>query len=70
MEAREDSGRGPAAIEESPAPTADSKPSTTQVNVRLDATLVRRAKVKLAVEARTMQSLLSDFLEDWVEKSS
>lgn len=40
----------------------------TQVNVKIDATVVRRAKARLAMEGLTMQQLVGDFLRDWVEQ--
>jgi hypothetical protein len=51
-----------------PRDAEKSAPALAQVNVRIEKELVRRVKARLAIEGRTMQQLLGEFMQEWVEK--
>lgn len=44
----------------------DDSASTQQVNFRADRELVRKVKARLALEGRSMQDLLNEYLRDWL----
>lgn len=47
-------------------PTAAEAKPTQQVNFRADVELVRQVKARLALQGRTMQDLLTDYLRAWL----
>jgi len=59
---------GTAAAQQSTAPGggAEDSKTTQQVNFRADRELVRKVKARLAVEGRSMQDLLNEYLRDWL----
>ena len=54
----------PAAAQQSTAPASGAE--TQQVNFRADRELVRKVKARLALEGRSMQDLLTEYLRDWL----
>ena len=58
------------ATRQSAAASGDHGAKTTQqVNFRADRDLVRKVKARLALEGRSMQDLLTEYLRDWVDHS-
>jgi uncharacterized protein (DUF4415 family) len=45
---------------------AEDSKITQQVNFRADRELVRKVKARLALEGRSMQDLLTEYLRDWL----
>lgn len=44
----------------------DDSNTTQQVNFRADRELVRKVKARLALQGRSMQDLLNEYLRDWL----
>lgn len=51
-------------------PGEQEKLGRAQVNVRIDAALVRRTKAKLALRGQTMQDLVAELLTEWTADES